>query len=65
MTAGTRRFAFTCQHCGAAVLTTERLDDADLARLREHVRDAHPSEELGPDAGIAETLAHYRAAVAP
>jgi hypothetical protein len=59
-----RRFTFTCRHCGAAVLTTAILDDEDLARLREHVRYAHPHEELGPDAGIAETLAHYRAAEA-
>jgi hypothetical protein len=60
-----RRFVFTCRHCGAVVLTTAVLDDADLTRLREHVRNAHPSEEVGPEAGIAETLSHYRASVAP
>ncbi len=59
-----RRFTFTCRHCWAVVLTTTRLDDTDLARLRDHVRDAHPLEELGPDAGIAETLNHYHAAEA-
>ena len=56
-----RSFAVICQHCGAVVVTTTSLDDAELARLRTHVLNAHPEEELGPDAGIAETLSHYGA----
>jgi len=63
MTIG-RRVAFTCQQCGAIVLTTEHLDEPELAQLREHVLNAHPDEELGPDANIPETLSHYRAEVA-
>jgi hypothetical protein len=63
MTIG-RRAAFTCQYCRAVVLTTGHLADPELAQLREHVRNAHPDEELGPDASIAETLSHYRAEVA-
>ncbi len=60
-----RRFTFTCRHCGVDVLTTAILDDADLARLRQHVRDRYPEEEPGPEASIAETLSHYRAGQAP
>ena len=63
MTIG-RRVAFTCQQCWTIVLTTAHLDDPELAQLREHVRNSHPDEELGPDASIAETLSHYRAEVA-
>ena len=59
MTPATLRYAATCQHCGRVIVTAERFTDAEQARLREHVRQAHPGENLPADAGVAETLRRF------
>jgi len=59
MTPATPRYAATCQHCGRVIVTAERFTDAEQARLREHVRQAHPCEALPADAGVADTLKHF------
>ena len=41
------------------IVTAERFTDAEQARLREHVRQAHPGENLPADAGVAETLRRF------
>ena len=59
MTGGLPSYSATCQHCGRVTVTAERFTDAELARLREHVRQAHPCEALPADAGVADTLKHF------
>ena len=59
MTAGPPSYPATCLHCGRVIVTAERFTDAELARLREHVREAHPCEALPDDAGVADTLKHF------
>ena len=52
-------FHVTCRDCSRVVVTVPRIGDAELARLREHVRRLHPREALPADAGVAETLKHF------
>jgi len=59
MTAGAPSYSAMCQHCGRVIVTAERFTDAPVARLREHVRQAHPCEALPADAGVADTLKHF------
>ena len=59
MTGGPPSYSARCQHCGRVRVTAERFTDAELARLREHVRQAHPCEALPADAGVADTLRHF------
>ena len=59
MTTPSRRFSATCHHCPRVLLTTARIGDGELARLRDHGRSVHPRENLPADAGVAETLRHY------
>lgn len=51
-------YSARCKHCGRVIVTASRIADAELARLRVHVRSAHPREALHADAGLAETLRH-------
>ena len=41
MTGGPPSYSATCQHCGRVTVTTERFTDAELTRLRDHMRQAH------------------------
>jgi len=59
MTAGPPSYHATCQHCGRVIVTAERFTDAKLARLRDHVRQAHRHEAVPTDAGVAETLRQF------
>ncbi len=59
MTGGPPNYAAKCQHCGRVTVTAERFTDAELARLREHIRQAHPCEAPPADAGVADTLKHF------
>ena len=54
------RFSVTCCHSMRAVVSTTRPQgDAELVRLRDHVRHEHAREALPADAGVAAMLAHY------
>ena len=52
-------FHVTCRDCSRVVVTVPRIGDAELARLRKHVRRLHQREALPADAGAAETLKHF------
>ena len=58
MTAKAPRYSARCKHCGHVIGTGARIGDAELACLRDHVREAHACEGLPADAGVAETLKH-------
>ena len=36
-------FTLTCRHCVEEVLQTPRINDHDVERLVEHLRDFHPA----------------------
>jgi hypothetical protein len=55
------RWVVTCRHCAEEVLRARRSGDAELAALRDHVRQ-HPSERLADDAGVEATLKPFTVA---
>ena len=59
MTGRPPSYSATCRHCGRVTVTAERFTDAELARLRDHVRQAHRHEAVPTDAGVAETLRQF------
>jgi hypothetical protein len=54
------RFEFTCRGCGAAVLVVDgQLMEVDLEKLRDHLRQRHPTAAIAVDASAGAVLAEF------
>ena len=54
------RYVLTCLHCGASIIATERVSDAEVAAVERHLRADHadllPTHRLD----FAEVMGHVR-----
>jgi hypothetical protein len=54
------RFLVSCRHCQRPILLGDRIRDAELSQLRQHVLDRHPDKMASPSPGIEALLRHFR-----
>jgi len=53
------RYLLDCLHCHARIATTERVGDAAIAVIEDHLRAEHP-DVLPARADFAEVFGHVR-----
>jgi ribosomal protein L34E len=50
-------FEVTCKQCGHILATVERLRDAEIAVITDHVRVCHPFDSRGGTPTLGEVMA--------
>lgn len=58
--APSRLFDVTCKHCGRTLATVERIRDAEIDAIRDHVGRCARGERVTPSAALGEVLAHVK-----
>ncbi len=59
------KFVLSCRHClQSVVIVTAGIADAELARLRDHLRDCRPHEPVEDTFRVDTALRHFRVTIA-
>ena len=54
------KFLVSCRACQRPIMLVARIDNLELAELREHLRTSHPAMQLPSSPGVEETLRYFR-----